>query len=489
MILFINSSKRIEIKEHIYFYLVLVGLGAISSGYMLELLAKSTEEAITAVRFQTFSCLTVVALMGFCFEFIHKKINFKKIILPIGIFALIIITLGLSNGYHNLYYSNPTFDSTGIHFLQFDPQIVYYIAYVFKILLLVIGSVVLIVNYFQTKRNGNILMFLTVFSILSSEVIYFISGIMGQIGAVYLSPPTIFIATLIVYITVLKYDILDIIPSAKKIVFDNINEIYILLDENKHVISYNGIAENVIPGISNLSKYKTIDQLPTFPAQLNSLIDNDINSIELPISRTQALDYYKVNKTNIYSDKKEIRGYLLIFNPITEKVVLMNILNLKQSAPLLPDSYLESFFFEIVEPYYLKSQNLGVTSTIMIISINNLDFIEETYGNNVLPLLINQISEKLKTILRNNDVFSRYQDEKLILFFPTINKETSELMKDRIKSRIEHQLYSFDRINFSISISVGVAFSSKDALLKNIIEEADMNCFLEKQKLIEEQSK
>jgi GGDEF domain-containing protein len=75
------------------------------------------------------------------------------------------------------------------------------------------------------------------------------------------------------------------------------------------------------------------------------------------------------------------------------------------------------------------------------------------------------------------------------MYFPTINAETTQLMKMRIKEKLEHHLYIYGKIQFSITISIGESSSVNNSLLKEIIEEADMKCFLEKQKHIEEQFK
>ena len=120
-----------------------------------------------------------------------------------------------------------------------------------------------------------------------------------------------------------------------------------------------------------------------------------------------------------------------------------------------------------------KEENLVVID----IDINNFKNINEIYANKIGNNVIKIFSQKLKNILRSNDVIGKGKIDEFIIFAKYKRKEDIDKLAYRINLELTKTL-NFEDIEIFPSVRIGIAFNKKDAdNFDELVNKASMSAY------------
>ncbi len=115
--------------------------------------------------------------------------------------------------------------------------------------------------------------------------------------------------------------------------------------------------------------------------------------------------------------------------------------------------------------------------TIMIMDINNLKAINDTYGHPVGDRQIRKIADFLKSIFRADDIIARTGGDEFCVLLP----KTSQITAESIVKRIKHDLDPYGSRPGKISVAIGYAIKTADEMeIEEIYRQADENMYQDK---------
>ncbi len=118
---------------------------------------------------------------------------------------------------------------------------------------------------------------------------------------------------------------------------------------------------------------------------------------------------------------------------------------------------------------------------IIIIDINSLKYINDTFGHLYGDLVIKTTAQILKKSIRKNDYVFRYGgDEFMILMVNCSKNDITKIIK-RIHNNII-DMWNKTQTNFELTMSIGYSISSKSMPINEIIKIADENMYIQKNK-------
>jgi len=215
-----------------------------------------------------------------------------------------------------------------------------------------------------------------------------------------------------------------------KWLFDKLNEMNYILSLIKNQ-KFNQIPKKTVPK-DELDKYK------------NNLIDM-ANDIKTYIS----LLTQKVEK---YSDKAYKDGLTDIFNR----------------------RFLEEKGNELFLKYKLSKSQVG----IIMLDIDNFKKINDTYGHDIGDLVLITLAQKIKKLIRKEDVFIRYGGEEFILILPNSNIHNTYKIAEKIRQAIEKTVIDIGEKHLEFTISLGISeIHSDDESIYDAIKRADINLY------------
>ncbi len=303
--LFIESwiiFKKLKNPLHIYLLLSCICSLTNNVGYLLELKSNTEEAFIASLKF---SYLGRIWYVFFLFMFICELVNFKlpeiyrkALMVFHGITYISIFTLED----HNLYYTSREFLTDGLFpKLRHGNGIFHHLTMAMVIMYAIIGLSMMIKAYRKDKYSKSGKRILTVIVSVAFQGVFFLIqmiGIKGITDYYDISMIGYFFGTIIMFIAIYSFNLLDTGDVVKDYVIDRISE-GIIATDNKGIIQYyNDPALSILPGIA-------MDENPTKERKENS--------------RTQMMVMDKVNEA--VSSDSHLRINENIYHPEVRELV------------------------------------------------------------------------------------------------------------------------------------------------------------------------
>jgi diguanylate cyclase (GGDEF)-like protein len=113
--------------------------------------------------------------------------------------------------------------------------------------------------------------------------------------------------------------------------------------------------------------------------------------------------------------------------------------------------------------------------SLIFLDIDFFKLVDDNYGHLVGSETLRYVGERIKRVVRNEDVVIRYGGDEYIVILPNTDKKTARVIAERIRKEINQEpFYAFNNKKFNISITLGVASYPDDAKTRDaLIGKAD----------------
>ncbi len=95
--------------------------------------------------------------------------------------------------------------------------------------------------------------------------------------------------------------------------------------------------------------------------------------------------------------------------------------------------------------------------SLVMLDIDHFKPVNDKYGHLAGDHVLKQCAQRIQHSIRRDDIFARYGGEEFVLLLPEIDKSKAELTAEKIRKRIENEVFSFDGVDIQITLSMGVA--------------------------------
>lgn len=198
---------------------------------------------------------------------------------------------------------------------------------------------------------------------------------------------------------------------------------------------------------------------------LNSGSDDYITK---PYDVSELLARVNVASRIIKSNKK-----LIFLNEELEKVVETDELSgLKNRR----------YFFKELDKESNRSRRYGHTLAVIMLDLDNLKQINDTYGHIVGDSVLKHISRIMLDSTRETDVVCRYGGDEFIILLPETTPKNAFTVGEKIRRNVANLPYKYKRtlINLTVSVGISVKTPSMSNDVHNIIESADKALYISK---------
>ncbi|MEF3693320.1 MAG: diguanylate cyclase [Acholeplasmataceae bacterium] len=216
------------------------------------------------------------------------------------------------------------------------------------------------------------------------------------------------------------------------------------------------IGMNVMDGMKNLLDWDDIKIC------LDVALLGDSKKVIEEIGYEQK-SYYETNYEPLFNENQDIIGAIVNTRDVTEIIELKNQIIYMKNHDYLTGLYNRRY----LEKVYLGSNFEKYPLGLIMIDINGLKIINDTYGHLYGDSIIVMISEKLKKILHNNDIVARIGSDEFAILM--INQDVMSMleMKESILNILDN--IQVEKIKVSVSVGFEIATSinqSMDEVLK-----------------------
>ncbi len=124
-------------------------------------------------------------------------------------------------------------------------------------------------------------------------------------------------------------------------------------------------------------------------------------------------------------------------------------------------------FYELLDKEIWRSRRYGGSISLVMIDIDNLKELNDTYGHRAGDKVIREISNRIKGSIRQIDIAARYGGDEFAVIFPNTPLEKAKVVADRIRKEVSKKPLYWKGQNVELSVSIGLgeydgSFSAED---------------------------
>ncbi len=369
----------------------------------------------------------------------------------------------------NWFWGDPKIiiSSTQVPILDYDyGNWFYYVHAPYSYILIISALVILIRVYFRLHsiyRYQIVLLIVAILIPLIADILY----VIGYSPSHYNSTTAVFsITCLLITWALFRYKFLDLLPMARDVIFENIDDGVIVLDEKNRIVDINPSATN-ITGISKQNVGLQIDQINSnlISSTLREVSQMDKKQIEVKIENVDSTLIYDFRLSFIKDQMGQIQGSLVTLRDCTERTRLMEQLREEAIRDSLTGIYNRRHLIELGQMELNRFKRHPEHSlSIIMIDIDKFKNVNDKYGHATGDQVLIAFVEQCKKCIRSYDIFGRLGGEEFIVILPETELEDAIIAAKRIHKSIEEMRITNAAAVDSISITVSIGVVSSHAL-------------------------
>ncbi len=281
-----------------------------NAGYLLELFARSKEEAMVAVKMEYLgSSLVAILFMMFITVYCGAKVYiwFERALLLCG---CAVITMVWSGAYHDMYYTNVEFINSGVYphiKISYGPGFYFYFL-TCTVIPWAVAVWILVRSMIREKsskriRKLKIIMGGSCFSL--GVLILYLFGVFWE----GYDPTPVAMALMISVLVMCVWNRkdFDLSRTATDTVLNSLGDGMIILGENKEVLLFNDVARQIFPMLDFAQKIADVERFPQHILEEGQEV------------RFELADRYYEGHLRVVKDYEQVtRGYTILLMDVTE---------------------------------------------------------------------------------------------------------------------------------------------------------------------------
>ncbi len=366
------------------FLMVAIALWAFSYG--IELSCQTLQHMLWCINIEYISISFLPALwMVFVLKFVGLShlLRLRNLAL---IFAIPTCTLLLvwTNHYHNWYYQTTTVDNAHqFPLLNIQPAFWYYVHAVFFYCVLGTGILLLIVRF----RKANPIYQKQTYIIVASAIIpWIINGMylknVRPLAHIDLTPYAFVFSSLLIGVGLLRFNLFNIIPIARDLVFESIEDAVLVVNNTFRVVDYNPAMQAHFAHLAIPLLGASVEDLFGKEQPIIQFLNDDVEEKNTYPTLQLNQQYFNLSVTKLFDKKTVFSGFILLFRNVSAQMLIQQQLS-AQAKELAATNQLKDKLFSIIA-HDLRTPLINFTEILNMLSDGLLEKADFT---NILPVL------------------------------------------------------------------------------------------------------
>ncbi|MHC4173560.1 MAG: sensor domain-containing diguanylate cyclase [Planctomycetota bacterium] len=138
-------------------------------------------------------------------------------------------------------------------------------------------------------------------------------------------------------------------------------------------------------------------------------------------------------------------------------------------------------FYEILEKELWRSRRYGGQISLIMVDVDNLKKINDTYGHRAGDKVIREISRRIKECIRQIDTAARYGGDEFTVILPNTSLNDATIVAQRMVEAVANSPTTWNKEQITLSISVGLGQYDADTNPEDITSRSDQALYTAKQ--------
>ena len=158
----------------------------------------------------------------------------------------------------------------------------------------------------------------------------------------------------------------------------------------------------------------------------------------------------------------------------------LNVIKERTVKDELTDVYNKAYINERLPKDLRISVNENLSTSVVMIDLDYFKNINDTYGHVIGDKVLRDFAAIVKNYTRSDsmDWIGRYGGEEFILVLNNADEDIAQNIAERIRKRINDNIFKYDDVEIRITCSLGIYSSNgKDINMDDAVEKADKNLY------------
>ena len=157
-----------------------------------------------------------------------------------------------------------------------------------------------------------------------------------------------------------------------------------------------------------------------------------------------------------------------------KKVLLYETVEALAITDSLTGLYTRRYFFERLNEELSRAKSRDFKLAFIMVDIDDFKKCNDTHGHLVGDVALKEASRIIKESVREIDLVARYGGEEFSIILPETDKKGALIVADRIRKKIEENVFKAYDETLKITVSVGLAIYPQDASeVQDLVERSD----------------
>jgi diguanylate cyclase (GGDEF)-like protein len=125
-------------------------------------------------------------------------------------------------------------------------------------------------------------------------------------------------------------------------------------------------------------------------------------------------------------------------------------------------------FFKIAQKILMQAKRNGKNTALIMMDLDHFKQINDTYGHKAGDEVLKEFTNKIKAIIRENDIFARIGGEEFVLMLYDTDKNKIKTIADKILNEIRQTYVTYEEKTIRFTVSLGVYIIDTTSLKENI---------------------
>ena len=134
-------------------------------------------------------------------------------------------------------------------------------------------------------------------------------------------------------------------------------------------------------------------------------------------------------------------------------------------------------FMHALEREILQAKKSANPLSLLVLDIDRFKQINDTFGHETGDLILQHFVQRIKELIRNNDILARIGGEEFALLLPNTSIEGARTLAEKIVNEIAVLDLSTVAPELKMTVSIGIAVYRKEISAKTLLREADKHLY------------
>ncbi|WP_353573029.1 histidine kinase N-terminal 7TM domain-containing protein [Candidatus Albibeggiatoa sp. nov. BB20] len=392
-----------------------------------------------------------------------------------GIIPALTILIIWTNPYHHLFRLNPSLLTTNVPFpiLNSDYGAYFYAVHAPYGYFLFAASLFLLIKFWKKAptvyRKQSFILILSVIVPLLVDLLY-VLGI-TPIPSFNFTSIMFTLSGVLLSISILKHDFLDILPLAYEVAINEMDIGVIILDVSSRISLLNPAIEKITGVSNNQAVGKDAKQI--FPT-LAHVLDSDLKKTEVIILQDNTEYTYQLQRSSILHSQKEIVGQIITLHDISEQTRLLKKTEKQAITDSLTNALNRRALIMYGEQEIQRAHRYQRELSLILLDVDNFKYINDHHGHLGGDYILKKIVQTIQNIIRDNDFIFRYGGDEFVVLLIEADASQAYKISERIHDELIHITIEDEHPSpAKVLISAGVTVLTPDDNLDRLLNRAD----------------